>query len=139
MKKMYSLKGNDNGIVFCVCVGIVVALIISAVLSIGLTSLIEKGKLDENGATGVFFVRFVSMLAAGLIGTGLSAKKLLPIIVAIAAGYLLVLVGAAILFFDGSLKGIFGGLLSVAAGAVVALVIRLKPQTTRNKLIRYKK
>ena len=139
MKKAHILNGNEKNLVFSVCVGIAVAIIISTILSVGLTFLVQSGRLNESNTIGVFVIRVVSIFIGVLIATVMSANKLLPIAVIIAAGYLFILMGIAILFLDGTIKQIWSGVFSVAIGASAALIIKLKPKANRKKSFRFKK
>ena len=137
MKKSHLSLGKNKNIAVCIGIGLLVSLIISVGLTIGLTSLIQNGKLSENGATPVFIIRLIATLAGGLLGAGLFGKKFLPVIGAISAGYLIVLLAMGIILFDGSFHKLWMGALSVAVGAAIAILIKLKPQTTRKKALRY--
>ncbi len=138
MKKSY-LSAGKKSMLFCIGMGLVTALSISAVLTIGLTSLIQNGKLNENGMAGVFIIRVIATLAGGLLAAGLSDKKFLPVIGAVSAGYLVFLLGIGIVWFDGSFHKLWQGILSVGIGTAIACLTRLKPQRTRRKVFRYAK
>ncbi len=139
MKKMRFSVGKNNGVIFCVGTGMLVSLLLSAVLTIGMTSLIQNGKLSENGSIIVFFVRAIAVLIGGLFGAGLSKDKYLIVIFCIALSYMIVLLVLGIIMFDVSFNNLGAGVLSIAIGATVALLIKLKPQTTRKKALRYAK
>ena len=139
MKKVHTFNRKEKTLIFSVCVGIAVALIISTILSIGLAFLVQNGKMEENEIIGVFLIRVVAVFVGVLVAATTSANKLLPITGIIATGYLFVLLVVAILFFDGTIKQIWSGVSSVVIGAAVALVIKLKPKTIRNKSLRLKK
>lgn len=139
MKKSYLSMGKDKNLTICIGMGLLISLVISVILTIGLTSLIQNGKLSESGEMPAFIIRVIATLAGGLLGAGLSTKKFLPVIGAISAGYLLVLLGMGIILFDGSIHKLWLGILSVAIGAMIAILIKLKPQTTRKKTLRYTK
>lgn len=136
MKKTHLSIGKNKNMVICIVSGLLAALLISVIFTIGLTSLIEKGELSENGFFGVFLTRLIATVVGGLLSAGLADKKLLPTIIATSAAYLLVLLGVGIVLFDGSFYKLWIGVLSVAIGAVVALLIKLKPQTSRKKPVR---
>ena len=81
----------------------------------------------------------MAVLIGGLLGAGLSKDKYLIVISAVALGYIIVLLALGIILFDVSINNIGTGVLSVAIGAGIALLIKLKRQTTRKKVLRYAK
>lgn len=139
MKKKHLTAGKNKNMITCIGLGLLTAMIISVVLTLGLTSLVEKGKLSENGNFGVFLTRMIAVAAGGLVGAGLSDKKFLPIIIVTSSAYLIVLLAIGILLFDGSFHKMWLGVLSILIGAIIALLIKLKPQTNRKRAMRYTK
>ena len=122
--------------VTCVGIGTLVSLIISVLLSVVLTSLIGKGSLNENQLLDVFLIRMIAVLIGGILGAEISNQKPLPVIGVISAAYLLVLLAIGILLFNGSIRNFGISVLSVFAGMIGALVIKLKPQRIRKKATR---
>lgn len=139
MKKKHAIKDRNQSIVTCIGIGLVASVIISLILIIAVTSLIQKGKLNENGNLGVFIIRTVAALIGSLLGAGLSQKKVLPVIGSIAGGYFFVLLSVGLLFLDGSFSNVWQGLVSVVIGGALACIIKLKPQRSRRKKVRFAK
>ena len=139
MKRLHISAGGNKNIITSVGLGLLSALIISIVLTILQTSLIDKGKMNDNGLAGVFLIRIIATAIGGLIGSGLSGSKSLLTIVITAATYFVVLLVVGIVLFDDTFQKFWMGVLSVVIGAVVALLIKLKSQTTRKKAFRFNK
>lgn len=112
-----------------VAVGTVVAVGISLAMTCGITSLILRGNMGMNGVSvALFAVRALSVLVGCLVGTGLYKEKMLIVLGAVAGGYLLLITATGVLIFDGSVKHLLIGVLSVALGGGVACFIRLSVQ-----------
>ena len=136
MKRTHLSIVKNMNIAICITAGLLAALFVSIILTIGLTSMIEKGKISGDGIFGSFLVRSIATVVGGLLSAGLSDKKLLLTIITTSAAYLLILLGIGIILFDGSFCNLWMGVFSVALGAVIALLIKLKPQTNRKKSVR---
>ena len=132
-------KGSRSGAVGA-GVGLAAAILLSTVLTVALTSLIVKGTVGE-WAVGafVFFVRLLSVLTGGLIGTAIAKEKYLKIIGIIIAGYLFVALGLGIAFYDGAFQNLGLGVVSVLLGGFLAMLVKLKPQRKGNNAKRYLK
>ncbi len=138
MIKQRKVSMGKHSAIAGIAIGMAVVLVISFVLTAGLTSLIINGKLSE-GTAGVFVfvIRAISVLAGGLVATTLVKERCLPIVGAVAAVYLLVLLGTGIAAFDGSFKNFIPGIMSVLIGGILACMIKLKPQKKRKTTARY--
>ena len=121
-----------------IIIGIIAALIISVLLSAGVTSLIINGTISESAAVPyIFMIRTVAAGIGCLIGVILIKGKYLLIAGMIALGYLAVLVGMGIILFDGSFDNCLSGAFSVLLGAVFACLIVLKPLKKPRHAMRY--
>ena len=136
MKRTYLSFGKNENMLSCIAAGLFASLVVSVVLMIGLTCLIEKGKLNDNEYLAVFITRLIATIAGGLLSARLAEKKLLLNVVTTSAAYLLVLLSVGIVLFDGVFDKFWIGVLSVVIGVVIVLLIKLKPQTNRKKLTR---
>lgn len=141
MKRMaYKPKNISKSMTTGVCSGIGIALLISMLLTSGLTSLIINEKTGE-GVNGmfVFVIRALSVFLGGIIATGIYQEKNLPVIGFTALGYLVILLGLGIVLYDGSFKNFGIGIVSVLVGALIAWAIRLRPKTKSKYLKKYTK
>lgn len=112
--------------------GIGIALVISMLLSVGQTSLMLQGRLQEDKSSiYVFGIRAVSVLIANLLCVRASEGKLLPMIGIISIGYLAVLLSLGIIMYDNGFQNFIIGTVSVVAGGLIACLIKLKPQKNR--------
>ena len=139
MKKLRTTSGKEKSIITCVVIGLITTILLSFILTIVLTSFVQKGQLAEDGNAGVFITRIIATLTGGLVGAGFSKKKFLPVIGTISLGYFVILISIGLLLLDGSLNNLWHGLLSTLIGGIIACLIKLKPQTTRKKRIRLAK
>ena len=136
VKKIGLSTGGSVSLIWSVVWGVLAVAAVSIVLMIGLTSLIEKGVVVENRNIGVFVIRLVAIVAGGLLGTGFLKGKILPAVIAISSAYFVFLLLSGVVFLDGSLHNVWQGILSVAVGTVIVLIVKLKPQKIRRKAIR---
>lgn len=141
MKRMvYKPKNISKSMTTGVCIGIGIALLISALLTTGLTSLIINENTGENGCgIFIFTIRAVSILIGGIIATVIYQEKYLPVIGITALGYLVILLGIGIVVYDGSFQHFGSGIISVLTGSLLAWAIRLKPKTKSKYLKKYTK
>lgn len=140
MRKLRATPKGGCSTIVSISAGIIAALIISTLLSAGLTSLTVNGKVKEE-ITGIyiFIIRALSVLIGSLLGTGLEKGKYLPVISAVTLGYLLVLLGFGITVYNGSFQNFGGGIVSILSGSVIACLIKLKPQKRQKHAVRYAK
>lgn len=114
--------------------GVVIALVLSFLLTALIGDLILKGHLGENIASAsIFVIRAVSVLVGALIGGLLLKQNYLKLVGFITAGYFIVLIGIGIVFYDGSFKSFLLGIASVLAGGVAALLILQMPRSNVHK------
>lgn len=139
MKQNHTIVGSNKSIITCIGIGLASSIVISLVCTIGLSSLIQKGKINEDGGLAILIIRTISAAAGCLFATSLYKKKTLPIIGAVCGGYFIVLLAVGLVFLDGSLYKVWQGILSVVVGAVIACLIKLKPQKTGRKALRRSK
>lgn len=139
-QNVHFLKKGGRSIGISVLIGVAMALAVSGLLSVGLTSLLMNGHVELNGTVIiVFLIRALSVLAGGLLASALSEGKHLAVIGLVAVGYLLILLGLGIVLYDGSFRNFGGGVLSAAAGGASACLIKLKPPAKRKHSFRYAK
>ena len=128
--KVKGTKQSKNSFIAGVGIGMVAEILLSILLTAGLTSLILNGKLTEQTSGFIIFtIRLLSVLLGGLIGTGISNDKILPVIGSISLGYLFVLIAFGIAVYNRSFCGFILSTLSVIAGALIVTLIRLKSKT----------
>ncbi len=127
MIKVKAKNGQSMG--FAVVTGCVSAILVSLLLTIGLTSLILNGSLSES-RTGLiaFLIRVLSVFLGCLIAGGICKERVLPVIGLIAGGYLITILVIGIIAFDGSFHNFLSGILSVLLGSVLAFVLRVMPK-----------
>ena len=129
----------NNSFVFGVLLGAVAALIISIILTTGMTSLVLGGGLNDRLLQiFIFVIRLISVFIGVLLGTGLIGEKWIVTTGLISVLYLLLLAGVGIVFYDGSFRGFGVSLISVVLGGDAGCLVRLKLQNKpqRKKKIR---
>lgn len=139
MKKVYKASERKRSIITCISVGIITSVVISLILTIPVTSLIQKGKLDHNGNIITFLIRSISVLAGALAGANMTSKRVIPVIGAVSIGYLSILLIIGLLFLDGTIISLGIGFISIAIGCGLACAVKLKPQKKRGKKLRLAK
>ena len=128
-RKIFVNQKNSAPITSCVCVGTAVSVVLSVILSLLVTSLTLKGSIGEDKVNFyVWLTRLLSVLLGSLIASGMSKKIGIPIIGAVSACYLLILLSVGILFYDGGVHRFGSGFISVLVGGLAASAIRLIPQ-----------
>lgn len=138
MGKQHIIAKRSCSLTKSAFIGILCAILVSALLTAGLAGLTINGNLNETmSKAGVFLTRAVSVLLGALLGTGLGKSKYLQIIGIVVLGYLLLLIGIGIIMFDGSFQKFVLGVISVMTGGAAACLIRLKPQKTRRHAVRH--
>jgi len=136
-KKHTSVFGGRST-VFCTAIGVAVAVIVTALLSAGLTSLVMNGTIAEKATSPyIFVIRLLAVLFGGLLGAGLSDGKILPVVGLITGVYIVILLSVGIAAYDGSFYNFGTGLFSTLIGGVIACLIKLKPQMRPKRAIRY--
>lgn len=138
-KKLHTTKYNYRSVWFSVLLGIITALIVSGILSLGLTSLVMNGHVELSSTTAIIFmIRAVSVLIGGLLASALFNEKHLMIIGSITLIYLIIILMMGVIAYNESFINFGGGVLSAVAGGVSACIVRLKPPTKRKHPIKYK-
>ncbi len=119
-------------------IGVGGAVAVSALLSMGLSSLVINGAIQETTTSRyIFAIRALSVLIGGLLGAGIAKGKYLPVIGLTTLGYLIVLLGVGIAMYDGSFQNFGAGIVSVLAGGIIACILKLKPQRKSKRNARY--
>lgn len=117
--------------------GVIIASLISVLLTALVTNFILNGHLREKNTTAIIFViRTISLLIGALIGASLLKQNYLKIVGLITAGYLIIMIGTGIVFFDESFKNFLLGVASVLIGGIAALIIL---QTPKRNHVKHKK
>lgn len=112
-----------------IVVGIVAASLLSVLLTALLTNIVLSNNLRENSIDAiVFLIRAISLLVGVLFGAMVSKKKHLQLVGFAALGYLLMLIGTGIVFYDGNFKHFLSGVASVLLGGIAALAIIQRPK-----------
>lgn len=128
---------SNRTITVGVLIGITSAVLGSLLLTAGAASLISRNRLPEESSKWIVpAIRTITVLFGTLIGTGVVKEKCLATMGIIAVGYLILLLGLGIVFYNGSFQHFGAGILSALAGGVAGCLIRLKSQ---NKLHRARK
>ena len=139
-QKKYAVTGRGHGLGTNLLFGVGASLIVSLLLSLLLTSITINGSITEDHAGKfVFAARAVSVLIGGLVSAGMEKGKYIPVIGMTALGYLLVVMGVGILFFDGGFREFGTGLISVVIGGCLACVIKLVRWSKPNRAAKYLK
>ena len=131
--KLKLSKGAKTTWVRAAVIGICFALVVSVALTALLGKFALNGTIGESGVgLAVFVIRLLSVAVGGFVGTGLTDGKLLPVVGVITAGYLLFLLAAGIILFDGSFNRFASGLVSAVLGGAVVALIRSMPKKSKN-------
>lgn len=129
-------KGIKTNWIKAAVIGSVCALVITAVLTALLSVFTLNGSIGESGmGYAIFAIRLISVAVGGLIGTGISEEKMLPIVGVVTAGYLAALVAIGIALFNGSFNQFGSGLLSAVLGGAAAGAIQLKPKKNKHRFL----
>ena len=114
-------------------IGVVVALLLSTLFIALFSNLILNGAIsDSNTRWFVFLSRGIGLFVGTLMAGAILREQYLKLAGLVLAGYLLILVGIGIIFYDGSFKGFASGVTSLALGSVIAFVI-LQGLTNKRK------
>ena len=136
LKSKKLLLTNRSG-AFRIVFGTVIALIISFVLTMGMTSYMLNSALNESWlAISASIIRFISVLVGVIVATSLAGEKLFFTSGIISIIYLLFLIGFGIVIFNGSFYGFGFCLISVLLGGSVGFLIRLKLQNKHQRKIK---
>lgn len=137
-KRIHTASTGKTAEVTAIVIGVVAALIISALLSVGLTSIIINGTVSEvTAGSYAFIIRTVASGVGCLIAAMLLNGKHLLIVTATALGYLAILVGMGIILYEGSFNNILSGVVSVLLGGAIACIAVLKPLKKSKHKVRY--
>jgi len=137
---LHMFKTGGRSVTLSVVIGVAIAAVISLLLNMGLTSLVMNGHIEANDtAFFVFAIRAVSVIAGGLVAAALAREKMLLLIGLTSIGYLLLLIGLGIIFYDSSFLNFGSGVISAAVGAACACVLKLKAPRKKKHSVKYKK
>ena len=132
-----SKNSGKKSYLICQCVGIVIAIAISIVMTLISALLISKEQLplESQGILAVM-IQFLSVLA-GALWVGKSSKYNKMICCGIlAATYCFILIGSAILFLEGVSDRIYTGLLACVAGCAIGVLLNTIRKPTKNRINR---
>ena len=121
-----------------IIVGVIAASLLSILLTALLSSFVLNGRISE-GSTDIiiFLIRAVSLMAGTLIAAAIYKQKYLSLVGFTVLGYLLVLLGTGIVFFDGSFNRFLSGVASILVGGIVSLLILTRPKSQSRRPIKY--
>lgn len=138
--KRNKLKTSKTGqsLTMAIMAGVFAASALSILLTALVTNLVLKGSLYEKsvGAT-IFLIRSISTLVGALIGGTVLKQKFLLQVGLTALGYMAILLGIGIVFYDGSFKHFFSGAVSVLVGALAALMVLLMPKRKSRRSLKF--
>ena len=130
------LSGRST--VFCVAIGVAMAVIITVLLVTSLTSLVMNRTITEK-TTGhyVFAIRLLAVLLGSLVGASLSSGKILPVVGFVTGVYIVILLSVGIVVYEGSFRNFGTGLISAILGGLIACLIKFKAQMKPKRAIRH--
>lgn len=138
MKRNKLQTSKTGTLASAIAAGVIAASLLSVLLTALLTNLALNGSLGENSISAfVFLVRAISVLLGSLIGGMVLKRKFLLQVGLTALSYLVVLLAAGIVFYDGSFKRFLSGAASVLTGGVAALLILQRPKIKRHRSVKY--
>lgn len=106
--------------------GVFLAAMISLVLTLLLALSLGKGTIKEDFLkTAIFATQMISVFCGCIFGMTLLQGKKLLVTALILAGYLTVIIMVGIIFYNGMFVSIGSGIISVFAGALTALGVKL--------------
>lgn len=136
-KKLQS-SGAHRSNITVILAGMIVSLLFSLLLSVLVATFVLNGSLREETVQPITFgIRMISVFAGTLIGGIVFKEKSLLQVVFTAVGYLLVLFGMGIVFYDGEVRNFLSGGISVLLGAVLSLVVLERTKNRRHKLSKF--
>ncbi len=139
MKINHGVISNQSPIIG-VLSGVLSALVISFLLSIGLTSLLLNNSAGEWPEGIIMFaMRFIAVLIGGLVCTGIYKEKTIVSISIMTAAYFLILLIIGTIVYDSVFYKIGIGILSVLLGGATACLIRAKIAGKRTGRRRFKR
>lgn len=115
-------------------IGLIMSIIISVVLSMILAVLVVNERVGE-GVIG-FITPLIALLASliGCITAGKQVEEKLAIVISVTGGiYLLLLVGAGILFFDGGFHNLWTSLLAITLSSAISCAICIRGKGSGRK------
>ena len=138
-KSLRNLNQPQLSVIKGVGIGVLAAVVVSAILTVLYGLLMLKGTVNETpSATAIFLIRTVSVAVGSLIAGALTKQYFLPVIGITAAGYLIILLGTGVAAFDGSFKNFGSGLLSVLLGGAIPCITKLKAPKKRRKMPKFR-
>jgi len=137
-RNKHTSTADRHSLLYATGIGVAISTTISIILTAILTSLVMSGSIQEGSAnTLIFLIRTISVLAGCLVGTSIKKEKCLPVIGAITLGYLIILIGVGITFYNGSFQHFGSSVLSIVIGGLVTHLIQLRPKTNRKYAAKY--
>ena len=106
--------------------GVFLSAMISLVLILLLALSLEKGTIKEEFLkTAIFAAQMISVFCGCIFGMTLLQGKKLLVTTLVLAGYFAVIIMVGIIFYNGMFVSIGSGIISVFAGALTALGVKL--------------
>ena len=132
----YKQKGRGGSVSYMkgIGIGVVAAILITMILSTLVTFLIINENID---AYSMGYYAFGIVLIASFIGCVISGKLIMERVAilsgAVALVYLLMIVAIGVLFFDGSVAGVWTRLVAVAISGVVSCAFCIRGKRNGKK------
>lgn len=128
MKGKKTSRTESSSITASVAIGLLASVILTVLLAMIVAVLVLNGTLEE---TTVGYMCMAILLVATVVGTVLAGKKATGkygiICISVAVGFVLVMIGSNIIFFDGVFMGFMSKIAMVLLGCGLASVVLLKP------------
>ena len=106
---------NELSPLVAAIIGICLSLLISIFAALGVSSMIGKEAIETSGSWMNCLIWCVSVLCGVMVGSALSTAQKIIMSAIISAGYLIIMCGTGILFFNDGFYKIGIGFLSVLA------------------------
>lgn len=140
MKQMLTNKSKHNSIWTSVAIGLLAAVILTILGAILGTTLINGGKIQETAYPVISaIILCISSFFGTLITTKKASQQLLIAAGTTVLGYLLLLAGIQILFFEGEFHSLWRGILLSVVGTIPTILISMKPHGHKKGKVKYRR
>lgn len=139
MKHITGTKTKENKMLTAALIGILFSLLISLIGVIVITFFINKGSLeDHSGGAVPTIIWFASSFAGTAIACKILNRQYFVISAITVLGYLLILTGIQIMFFDSAFYQIWKGILTVLAGMLPSILLFGRSSGRKKGKIKYR-
>lgn len=122
-KSKYNTKGKRHTVLSGVAFGVILSTLLSALCAGAIASLAINERITDGGIRfGVIFTHILATMLGVILAGKLVEDKKVPTGAITCAAYCAVLMGATLLFFEGSFKNLWTGILTVAISGVIAVL-----------------